>query len=98
MPKISSVLLTAALAGCAGTPIAQGGKSEIVYASNDTIRIRWNPQLTNERNMRSLAIAFCGGRDVDQVQPSTGTDAPGGLQEKTWQCKVFPGVGAGSGM
>ena len=96
MLKISSMLLTAALAGCASTPVDQGGKSEILYASNDTIRIRWNPQLTNERNMRSLAIAFCGGRNVDTVEPSTtGTDAPRGLQEKTWQCKVFPGVGAG---
>ena len=93
MPKISSLLLTAALAGCAGTPIDQGGKAEILYASNDIIRIRWNPQLTSEREMRSLAIAFCGGRDVDGVQTSTGTDAPRGLQEKTWQCKVFPGVG-----
>ena len=95
MLKISSVLLTAALAGCASTPIDQGGKAEIMYASNETIRIRWNPQLTSERDMRSLAIAFCGGRDVDTVQPATDTDAPRGLQEKTWQCKVFPGVGAG---
>jgi hypothetical protein len=94
MLKISSVLLTAALAGCASTPISQGGKSEILFASNDTFRIRWNPQLTSERDMRSLAIAFCGGRDVDEVHSSTGPDAPQGLQEKTWQCKVFPGVGA----
>jgi hypothetical protein len=45
--------------------------------------------------MRSLAIAFCGGRDVDAVQSSTEGGAPGGLQEKTWQCELFPGVGAG---
>lgn len=95
MLKISSMLLAAALAGCASTPIDQGGKAEIRFASNDTIRIRWNPQLTSEREMRSLAIAFCGGRDVDAAQPSTDTDTPRGLQEKTWQCKVFPGVGAG---
>ncbi len=96
MLKISSVLLTAAaVAGCASTPVSQGGKAEILYASNDTIRIRWNPQLTNERAMRSLAIAFCGGRDVDQVQSSTDRDAPGGPRETTWQCKIFPGVGAG---
>ena len=95
MLKISSVLLTAAIAGCASPPIAQGGKSQILYASNDTIRIRWNPQLTSERDMRSLAIAFCGGRDVDPVQLSPDAGAPAGLQEKTWQCKVFPGVGAG---
>jgi hypothetical protein len=93
MLKLSSVLLTAALAGCASTPISQGGKAEIMFASNDTIRIRWNPQLTSERDMRSIAMAFCGGRDVDQVQSSTDADAPGGLQEKTWHCKVFPGVG-----
>ena len=95
MLKLSSVLLTAALAGCASTPISQGGKAEIIFAGNETIRIRWNPQLTNERDMRSVAIAFCGGRDVDAVQSSTDRDAPGGLQEKTWQCEVFPGVGAG---
>jgi hypothetical protein len=95
MFKLSWVLLTAAIAGCASTPISEGGKAEILYASNDTIRIRWNPQLTSERDMRSLAIAFCGGRDVDAMQSSADKDAPGGLQEKTWQCKVFPGVGAG---
>ncbi len=95
MSKLSSVLLAAALAGCASTPIDRGGKAEIMYASNDTIRIRWNPQLTSEREMRSLAIAFCGGRDVDLAQSSIETDAPRGLQEKTWQRKVFPGVGAG---
>ncbi len=95
MLKISSVLLAAAFAGCASPPIAQGGKSEIMFASNDTIRIRWNPQLTSEREMRSLAVAFCGGRDVDLVQSATDPSAPGGLRETTWQCKVFPGVGAG---
>ena len=95
MLKLSLVLLAAALAGCARTPISQGGKAEIMFASNDTIRIRWNPQLTSERDMRSLAIAFCGGRDADSVQSSTDRDPPGGLQEKTWQCKAFPGVGAG---
>ena len=95
MSKLSSVLLAAALAGCASPPISQGGKSEILYASNDTIRIRWNPQLTGEREMRSLAIAFCGGRDANVVQSPTDAGAPAGLQEKTWQCKVFPGVGAG---
>ena len=95
MLKISSLLLTAALAGCASKPIDQGGKAEIMYASNDTIRIRWNPQLASEREMRSLAIAFCGGRDVDATQTPTDRAAQPGLQEKTWQCKVFPGVGAG---
>jgi len=94
MPKLNLILLTAALAGCASTSISQGGKSEIMSAANETIRIRWNPQLTNERNMRSIAIAFCGGRDVDELQSSTDTDS-GGLQEKTWRCEAFPGFGAG---
>lgn len=93
MLKISSLLLTAAVAGCASTPIAQGGKAEIMFASNETIRIRWNPQLTNERDMRSLAIAFCGGRDVDRVQSVADTQVPEGLRETTWQCKLFSGAG-----
>jgi hypothetical protein len=95
MLKLNSVLLTAALAGCASTPISQGGKAEIMFAGNETIRIRWNPQLTNQRDMRSVAIAFCGGRDVDELESSTDTDASGGLQAKTWRCKAFPGLGAG---
>lgn len=94
MPKLNLVLLTAALAGCASTSISQGGKAEIMSAGNETIRIRWNPQLTNERNMRSIAIAFCGGRDVDELQSSADTDA-GSLPEKTWRCEAFPGFGAG---
>lgn len=95
MLKLNSVLLTAALAGCAATPISQGGKAEVLFAGNETIRIRWNPQLTNERAMRSIAIAFCGGRDVDELPSSTDTGAAGGLPEKTWRCEAFPGFGAG---
>ena len=94
MRQLNWVLLAAMLAGCAGTSISQGGKAEVVYAHSETIRIRWNPQLTSERDMRSLAIAFCGGRDVDAVQSSADRDAPGGLQEKTWQCELFTGVGS----
>lgn len=95
MRKLNSVLLAVTLAGCASTPISQGGKAEIVFAHSDTIRIRWNPQLTNERDMRSKAIAFCGGRDVDEVASSTDAGASGSLQAKTWRCEVFSGAGAG---
>jgi hypothetical protein len=95
MRKLYVSLLAAAIAGCTSTPISQGGKAEIVYAGNETIRIRWNPQLTSEREMRSKAIAFCGGREVDEVQARTDTDASRTLQEKTWRCDPFPGMGAG---
>ena len=95
MRKLDAVLLAAALAGCAGTPISQGGKAEIVSAGSDTIRIRWNPQLTNERDMRSKAIAFCGGRDVDALDAATETGASGSLQVRTWRCEPFSGTGAG---
>ena len=95
MRELKSMLLVAALAGCASTPISEGGAAEIMLASNETIRIRWNPQLTNERAMRSKAIAFCGGRDVDVLESSTATDASGGLQANTWRCRVFPGSGSG---
>lgn len=66
-----------------------------MFAGNETIRIRWNPQLTNERDMRSIAIAYCGGRGVDELQFPMDTEAPGGLQAKTWRCQAFPGFGAG---
>jgi hypothetical protein len=95
MRKLHSVLLAAALAGCASTPISQGGKAEIVFAGNETIRIRWNPQLTNERDMRAKAIAFCGGRKVDDLEGSTETGASGSLQAKSWRCETFSGTGAG---
>lgn len=98
MRMLDSVVLAAALAGCAGTPISQGGKAEIVFAGSETIRIRWHPQRTNEREMRSKAIAFCGGRDVDEVDASTETGASGTLQVKTWRCEPFSGVGSGAGM
>jgi hypothetical protein len=94
MQVMTAVLLAAALAGCAGTPISQGGKAEIVFARNETIRVRWNPQLTNEREVRSKAIAFCAGRDVDELDASTETGASGTLQAKTWRCEPFSGTGA----
>jgi hypothetical protein len=95
MRELKSVLLAAALSGCASTPVSQGGAAEIMLAGNETIRIRWNPQFTNERAMRSKAIAFCGGRDVDLLESSTATEASGGLQANTWRCKAFPGSGSG---
>ena len=95
MRKLNWMLLTAALAGCASTPISQGGKAEIVFAQNETIRIRWNPQLTNERDMRSNAMAFCGGRPVDELDAATETTASGVLQAKSWRCEPFSGSGAG---
>ena len=95
MPKLNLVLLAAALAGCATPPISQGGKAEIVFAQNETIRIRWNPQLTNEREMRSQAMAFCGGRHVDELDAATETTPSGPVQAKTWRCEPFSGTGAG---
>jgi hypothetical protein len=95
MRNLHSVLLAAALAGCASTPISQGGKAEIVFAHGDMIRIRWDPQRTSERDMRSKAVAFCEGRDVDALDPSTATGASGALQEMTWRCEPFSGTGGG---
>jgi hypothetical protein len=96
MGKLTSLLLAAALAGCASsTPISQGGMAEIVFARSDTIRIRWNPQRTNERDMRSKAIAFCGGRDVYALDTSTDTAGSGPVQVETWRCEAFSGTGAG---
>jgi hypothetical protein len=91
MRKLDSVLLAAMLAGCAGTPVTQGAQAEILFAQNEMIRIRWNPQLTSERDMRAKAIAFCGGRDIDEVEASTETGASGSLQVKTWRCEMFAG-------
>ena len=95
MRQLNLVLLAATLAGCASTPLSQGGKAEVVFAHSEMIRIRWNPQLTSERNVRSLAVAFCGGRDIEELQASTEQGASGSLPAKTWRCKIFPGSGAG---
>jgi hypothetical protein len=95
MRKLHSVLLSAALAGCASTPVSQGGKADILFAGNETIRIRWNPLRTTERDMRSLATAFCGGRKVEELDASLEPAASGNLQAKTWRCENFPGSGSG---
>ena len=95
MRQLNIVLLAATLAGCAGPPVSQGGKAEVVFAHSEMIRIRWNPQLTNERNVRSLAVAFCGGRDIEELASSTEPGASGSLQVKTWRCEIFAGSGAG---
>lgn len=92
MRQLNLVLLAATLAGCASAPLSQGGKAEIVFAHSEMIRIRWNPQLASERDVRSLAIAFCSGRDVDEVEASTETGASGSLQVKTWRCEMFAGA------
>jgi hypothetical protein len=95
MRKLYPVLLAAVLAGCAGTPMGQGGRPEVLFASNDMIRIRWDPQLTKQSDVRSVAMAFCGGRKVDELSSSLEAGASGGLQAKTWQCEAFPGIGGG---
>jgi hypothetical protein len=95
MRQLNWVLLAATLAGCASTPVGQGGKAEVVFAHSEMIRIRWNPQLTSERDVRSLAIAFCSGRDVDKVEASTEAGPSGSLQVTTWRCEMFAGAGAG---
>jgi hypothetical protein len=95
MRKLDCVLLAAALAGCATTPISQGGKAEIVFAQNEMIRIRWNPQLTNERDMRANAVAFCGGRRANELDAATETTPSGVVQAMTWRCEPFSGNGGG---
>ena len=95
MRKLHSVLVVAALAACTTTPIHQGGSAEIVFARNEMIRIQWDPQRTNERSMRSRAVAFCGGRDVEVLDTSAETGASGSLQSRTWRCEPFSGTGSG---
>ncbi|GAB3651894.1 hypothetical protein [Ramlibacter alkalitolerans] len=95
MRKLPSLLLAAALAGCASTPVSQGGKADVLFAGNETIRIRWNPLRTNERDIRSLAVAFCGGRKVEELEAAPDAAAAGSLQVKTWRCETFPGSGSG---
>ena len=89
MTKLQLAVLSAALAGCANVPVSAGGKDEIQFAGLDLIRIAWNPQLTTERNERAKAVAYCGGRDVDEVEASMA----GAVQVKTWRCQPFPGTG-----
>lgn len=64
-----------------------------MYASNDTIRMRWNPQLTSEREMPVPGNRLLRRPDVDAAQSATATGVSRGLQEKTCQCEVFPGLG-----
>jgi len=95
MRKIELVPLCAALAACASVPVSSGGKAEILFAGVETIRILWNPQLTDERSVRAKAIAYCGGRDVDEVDSSAVASASGGLPAKTWRCRAASGSGSG---
>lgn len=95
MRHLHLLLLATALAGCAGPPLGQGGNAEIVSAGDEMIRIRWNPQRTSERDMRSRAMAFCEGRRVEALEASSPADTAAGLQARTWRCDPFPGTGAG---
>jgi hypothetical protein len=93
MVKLKLLALTAALAGCSSVPIDLGGKDEIQYAGAETIRMRWDPQRTTERNVRAKAVAYCSGRQVDEVAASHETGASGPLEVKTWQCRSASGAG-----
>ena len=73
--KLVMVAASLALAGCAGPPLAAGGKNEVRFAAGDTIRIAWNPQLTNEQAVRSVARAHCGreiGGDINSAGGACG--------------------------
>lgn len=93
--KLVMVAASVALAGCASPPpLAAGGKNEVQFAAGETIRIAWNPTLTNEEAMRSIVRAHCGGRNFDEVAATEGTQASGPVVTKTWRCHHFPGGGA----
>ena len=92
--KLVMVAASLALAGCASPPLSAGGRNEVQFAAGDTIRIAWNPQLTNELAVRSVARAHCGGRDVDELPGAAVADAGGTVMTKTWRCTTFPGTGA----
>jgi hypothetical protein len=93
MPNIKLLALSAALAGCSSVPLALGGKDEIQYAGAETIRMRWDPQRTTERNVRAKAVAYCSGREVDEVDSSQEPGTSGPIQVKTWQCRSTSGAG-----
>ena len=95
MAKLELVMVAAVLAGCAGVPVSSGGTDEIVLAAAETIRVLWNPQLTTEARVRTKAVAFCGGRDVDVMETSPVAGASGTLRMTTWQCRPASGAGAG---
>ncbi|MEJ8835293.1 hypothetical protein [Ramlibacter sp. AN1133] len=93
MARLRLVVVCAALAGCAGVPVSSGGQDEILFAGAETIRILWNPQLTNERNVRAKARAYCSGRDVDEIDASPVPGAADHLRAKTWHCRSASGSG-----
>ena len=93
--KLVMVAGAVALAGCASSPpLAAGGKNEVQFAAGETIRIAWNPNLTNEEAMRSIVRAHCGGRNFDEMAATQGTQAGSPVVTKTWRCHHFPGSGA----
>ncbi|MDB5958169.1 hypothetical protein [Ramlibacter sp.] len=92
MRMLQLATVCAALAACAGVPVGSGGRDEIVFAAADTIRIRWNPKVTNAARVRAEAIAYCGGRPVDEVAASLASEASG-LLSSTWQCRPSSGAG-----
>ena len=93
MDRLAGVVVSMALAACASVPVSGGGKDEILFARGEMIRILWNPQLTNEHNVRAKAIAYCGGREVDEVASPPDAAVPANLQAKTWQCQPVAAVG-----
>lgn len=93
MPKLPLILASAALAACAGPPLGAGGSGEVQFAAAETIRIAWNPQLTDEAKVRDQAVAYCSGRDVDALDFSELQAASGPVRVKTWQCRPATGSG-----
>lgn len=91
--KLAMAAGALALAGCSTPPVASGGRDEVQYAGNETIRIAWNPQLTNEQAVRSKARAWCSGREVEELVAPAGVDASGTVVTKTWRCKPTSGAG-----
>ncbi|GAB3771866.1 hypothetical protein GCM10028796_41510 [Ramlibacter monticola] len=89
------VMLPAALAACAGAPVDQVVKPEILFASGDVIRLQWNPQQTGESRVLGTVRAFCGGRNFDEVPSPQDASPSGPSRTKTWRCHLFPGSGAG---
>ena len=92
MRMLQLAMVCATFAGCAGVPVGSGGRDEVVFAGADMIRIRWDPRRTSEGRVRAEAMAYCGGRPVDDVDAAPTTEA-GGLQSRTWQCQPFFGNG-----
>jgi hypothetical protein len=93
MLKLELALVSAALAGCGSAPLAAGGSDEVRFAAGETIRIAWNPQLTDEGKVRHQAVAYCSGREVDALDSSELQSAPGPVRVKTWRCRPATGSG-----